>query len=61
MISIAEYLQDFDNEELDAEEWTEQMGEAVDQYNNDYGATWTHRSALNQYQAWKFIEQKLDQ
>jgi len=53
MISIYEYLEDFDNSELLEDEWQEVMEEQVNNYNEDYGACYAPKATVRNYKSWK--------
>ncbi len=59
-ISVYEYLSDFDNAELNEEDWREQMLEALENYNEEYGKEY-NPNFLRQYQNWKRTKNQPEQ
>lgn len=53
IMSIYEFLEDFDNSELDESEWQEQMEEAVLTYNDEYDASLKPPVWVRNYKLWK--------
>lgn len=52
-MTINEYLEDFDNSELDPYEWEEQMRDAIHDYNREYNAHFPWKQTISAYKAWK--------
>jgi hypothetical protein len=52
-MNINEYLEDYDNSELNDYEWNEQMEEAVGMYNEEYRTDWEPAKAIRKYKEWK--------
>lgn len=52
-MNINLFLEDFDNDELSYYEWEEQMKEAVNQYNEEYGTDHMPKSTIRNYSSWK--------
>ena len=52
-MNIYDYLEDWDDEELNHYEWEEQMKEAVEKYNEEYGTDHMPRSTVKAYASWK--------
>lgn len=52
-MNLNEYLEDFDNAELDEYAWTEQMEEAVGMYNEEYRTFHDTVTAIRKYKEWK--------
>lgn len=52
-MTINEYLEDYDNSELNSSDWYDQMEEAVDMYNEEYRASYTAPAAIRNYKSWK--------
>ena len=55
------FLEDWDNAELSATEWREQMEEAVQKYNEEYGTDHMPRSAVRNYISWKREQNQLEE
>lgn len=55
------YLEDWDNAELSNGEWEEQMEEAVQRYNEEYGTDHMPKSAVRNYKSWKWNKNKLEE
>lgn len=51
-MDLFEYIQDFDNPELSAYDRHEQLREAVEGYNNEYGTAHDPEKTIKKYQAW---------
>lgn len=60
-MNINEFLNDFDNPELEGSDWEEQMEYAVYQYNQDYDEDYKVKSAISNYKSWKREKFKLEQ
>lgn len=60
-MSIYEFMEDFDNEELSNHEWNEQMEEAVRQYNDEYYTDHAPKSTVRNYHSWKREKNELAQ
>lgn len=54
------FLEDFDDEFLQGNEWEEQMREAVEQYNQDYDKNYPVYETIQKYKRWKKNKQKGD-
>ena len=52
-MSIYEFMEDFDNEELSNHEWNEQMEDAVKQFNDEYYTDHALKSTVRNYSSWK--------
>lgn len=52
-MNIYEFLEDFDNPELEGYDWEEQMEYAVQQYNYDYDESYDSRATIKNYKSWK--------
>ena len=52
-MDINEYLEDFDNAELDDYDWIDQMYEAIESYNEEFGTKHSRHIALRNYKNWK--------
>lgn len=52
-LTINEFLEDWDNAELTNGEWEEQMEEAVQRYNEEYGTDHMPKSTVRNYKSWK--------
>lgn len=50
-MTVFEYIEDFDNAELDYPEWIEQMTEAVLDYNEEFGTRHNPTSIVARYVA----------
>ncbi len=53
MISINEWMEDFDNSELPLEEWKEVLEDAIREYNDKYGTVYTVKAGYNGYLEYK--------
>lgn len=53
IISIYEFMEDFDNNELCEYDWEEQLKEAVSSYNQEYEASYKPEKMIEKYKAWK--------
>lgn len=52
-MNINEYLEDYDNSELNDYDWVEQMEEAVGMYNEEYRTDHEPTKAIKKYKEWK--------
>lgn len=52
-ISVYEWMEDFDNAELNAEEWKDQLVEAVEMYNTKYHTDHNPERMVRKYITWK--------
>lgn len=52
-MSVFEYMEDFDNDELPDYEHREQLREAVQDYNDEYGTAHDPEEKVIQYFSWK--------
>jgi hypothetical protein len=59
-MTINEYLEYWDNQELDDYEWGEQMRQAVADYNNEYGTVYDLDRAVQSYKSWKRQNQEME-
>lgn len=48
-ISVYEWLEDFDNSELEFNDWFETLEEAVKDYNEQYSAKYDPRKVVKEY------------
>lgn len=53
MITLFEYLEDWDDNSLQGYDWYELMEEQVESYNNEYGTNYDPRRAVISYKSWK--------
>lgn len=53
-MNINEFLEDFDNSELQGPDWDEQMEYAVYQYNQEFDEDYKAIKAINAYKMWKY-------
>lgn len=60
-MNIYDYMEDWDDENLSNFEWNEQMEEAVQLYNQEYGTDHMPRSAVKRYISWKAEKLEQDQ
>lgn len=59
-LSVMEYLEDFDNEDLSDYDRTEQLREAVEQYNYEHGTAYSPDAQIKNYHSWKEEKNKPD-
>ena len=59
-ISVMEYLEDFDNEELPEYDRLEQLREAVEAYNNEHNTDYGKDTQVRNYLSWKREKNKPD-
>lgn len=59
-ISIYEFMEDFDNEELSSYDRVAQLEHAVVQYNQEYLTNYKPVSAVSNYESWKRDKNKPD-
>jgi hypothetical protein len=52
-MNLYEYMEDFDNQELDPYDWESQMIDAVLDYNQEYDTEHLPDRAIKQYKSWK--------
>jgi len=53
-MDILQYLEDFDNAELNDYDWEEQMREAVDNFNAEFNAAFDKAKTIARYKRWKY-------
>lgn len=58
MITVFEYMEDFDNRELSDYEWKEKLMEACREYNEIYGTNYKPSVTVIKYTYW--LESKID-
>lgn len=48
-LTVYEFIEDFDNNELPPDDWREQLLEAVVEYNKQYNTTYDPRATVTEY------------